>query len=174
MDAKAFFQKLIQLPGEFDERQSALLAAEESQIDNSNEADLEVLAIQKLLKSIELVRNLDKPMQALQTLYYIAEYAVFTQKPRVGIPWCYVVMNYPGTSSDYRERAEKLLIEIKLKLPRDMYDAAVQETSLNIQHALDDAQTWLESQQRHASQPSTKVVFNSRYINKKSQTSGKS
>lgn len=171
MDAKAFFHKCIQLPGEFDEGSAALLAAEEPQIAKSSETELEVLAIQKLLKSLALVSTLDKPLYALKTLYYVAEYAVFTQKPRMAISWCYVVMNYPATTAEYRERVEKLLLEIKLKLPKDIYESSIAETKLNLSLALDNAREWLDVQQRTATQPSTKVVFNSGYINKRQSSS---
>lgn len=166
MAKRDVFEKCVQFVSDLEERESELIAAEKFGVTYEDD-DLNLLVIQKLLRALSLVKDDETVTNQSKVLFHISEFADVVQKPKHAIPWCLVIIKESATPANYRQQAEQLLVNIKLKLPADMYESEVQSTKLSITHAMENAKSWLERQERHASQPSTKHVFNSGFITKK-------
>ena len=160
---KEIFEQCIRFVSELEHQQSELDLAAQMHIE-VEEDQLSLMVIQKLERAIKLVETQDSNEDKATLSYHIALYANAIGKPRYGISLLYIVINEPTTPDKFRDLAKQLLGEIKLKLPADMYNEAVHKTTLDIQAALSDAYVWLTRQERHASQPATKHVFNSDLI----------
>lgn len=172
MQTKEVFEQCIRFASELEGRESELDLAEKmgTPLDAS---DFDLLVIQKLKGAIEFVKGRSNASDQSQLLYHIAQYANAIGKPRYAISLCYIVINHPATNDKFHHLAKDLLIEIKLKLPADIYADELQNTTLNIEAALNDSHGWLTNQEKHASQPPTKHVFNAdllkKYQNKDSE-----
>lgn len=165
MQTKEVFEECIRFASALEGRKSELDIAE--QVGTQLEAsDLDLLVIQKLKGAIEFVKKSTKASDQTQLLYHIAQYANVIGKPRYAISLCYIVINHPATHDKLHRLAKDLLIEVKLKLPEDIFADELQKTTLNIQTALDDSHSWLTNQEKHASQPPTKHVFNADLLKK--------
>jgi|GEM_PF-3463142 len=163
MPTKEIFEECIRFVSELENQESELDVA--SKMDIAVEDDqLSLMVIQKLERAIKLVEEQSTNDNKAKLLYYIALYANAIGKPSYGISLCYIVINEPATTDKYRDLAKQLLNEIKLKLPEDMYNEALHKTTLDIRAALRASYKWLTQQERHASQPATKHVFNSDLI----------
>lgn len=173
MPTQDVFEECIRFASELQGRKSELDLAKQmgKQLEAS---DLDLLVIQKLKSAIDFVKETSNASDQAQLLLHIAQYANVVGKPRLAIPLCYIVINHPTTNDKYHHLAKNLLVEIKLKLPADIYEDELQKTTLNIQAALHDAHHWLTNQEKHASQPPTKHVFNADLLKKYQNKDGES
>jgi len=166
------FEQCIGFVSELEGRESELDLAKQVGIEITDD-DLARAVVQKLKQAIKHVKKHPLADDQARTLYYVALYADAIRKPAFGICLCYIVINHPTTRDEYRELATNWLVIAKQTLPEETYDKHVKETKLDIDKALDDAYEWLKVQQKHATQPATKHVFNSDLV-KKSQSQSKS
>jgi hypothetical protein len=165
MQTKEIFEQCIRFVSKLENRESELDLASQMDIE-VEEIALGLMVIQKLKLAIKLVEAKEVDNDHSRVLYYIALYANGIGKPRFGISLCYIVINEPATNDKYRYMAKHLLNEIKLKLPEEMYKDELHKTTLDIDVSLRDSHEWLTQQERHASQPPTKHIFNSDLIKK--------
>lgn len=165
MSTKEIFEQCVRFVSDLENQQSELDLAALMNIE-VDDSQLSLMVIQKLERAIKLLESDSDNENKSKLSYHIALYANAIGKPRYGISLCYIVINEPTTPAKYRDLAQQLLNEIRLKLPADMYNEALHKTTLDIQAALHHAYKWLTQQERHASQPATKHVFNSDLIKK--------
>lgn len=161
--SRAIFEQCIQFVSELEQQESEIDIATKMNM-TVDDDHVALLVIQKLQHAIQYVLNEDETGNQTKLLYHIAVYANAIGKPRRGVPLCYIVINHPDTASRYKELAEVLLTELRLKLPKDMYTEELEKTTLDIHAALGVAQQWLAEYERHAAQPATKHVFNADLI----------
>jgi len=128
--------------------------------------DLARAVVHRLQRAIEWVKKHAYGDDKFQLLYHIALYADAISRTPYGISLCYIVINHPDTTNEYKELATDWLVNAKRLLPEKVYDDEVKATVLDIEKALDDALEWLKIQQKHATQPATKHVINADLIKK--------
>lgn len=165
MQTQEIFEQCIRFVSDLEHRESELDLAEQLNIEVA-ETELSLMVIHKLNHAIERVETSQSDSDQSKVLYHIALYANVIGKPRYAISLCYIVINEPATDDKYRDLAKHMLSQIKLKLPEDLYNEELRKTTLDMQAALQDSHKWLTQQERHASQPATKHVFNSDLIKK--------
>lgn len=173
MPSREIFEECVQFISDIEGRESELELA--TKMGTAVEEDqLYLMVIHKLKHGIELVQTDAYANQQPETLYHIALYANAVGKPRFGISLCYIAINHSEMTEKYLDLAKHLLTEIKLKLPEDIYNNELQQTTLDVEAALDRSYKWLTKHERHATQPPTKQVFNSDLIKKYQNKNAKS
>ena len=165
MQTRDVFEHCIQFVGELEGHETELDLAEKMG-KHIEDSDLDLLVVHKLKKAIEILKPYAAEIHHTKLLYHIAQYANIVGKPRLSIPLGYIAINQPNITDKYRTLIMDLLTEIRLKLPEDVYQQEVKKTTLDVESALDDAYEWLTQQEKHASQPATKQVFNSDLLKK--------
>lgn len=162
---RAIFEQVIGFVSELEGRESELDMAKKLNIKIEDD-EIARVVIHKLKHAIQHVNEHPLDDDQARTLYHVALYAKAISKPLFGIPLCYIVINHPATSDATRTLAQTWLDETKQKIPADMFNDKLKETKLDIDEALQESTEWLTVQERHATQPATKPVFNSDLIKK--------